>query len=96
MRDDQTSSPIALFGVTEDGGGGGGRDEEEENENKVVMVWNYVMFVLGGWFGLYGKADVVERAKEVFSLKAALPPPKPDLGDHVWEGKASWTVCSTF
>ena len=39
------------------------------------MVWNYVMFVLGGWFGLYGKADVVERAKEVFSLKAALHPP---------------------
>ena len=22
--------------------------------------------------------------------------PEPDLGDHVWEGKASWSVCSTF
>ena len=51
-----------------DGEDGHGR-QEEENENKEVEVWNYVMFVLAGWFVPYGKNDVVERAKEVFNLE---------------------------
>ena len=44
----------------DDGGG-------EVKENKDVMVWNYVMFVLAGWFQSFPKEDVMKRAMETFS-----------------------------
>ena len=36
-------------------------------ENKDVMVWNYVMFMLAGWFQSFPKEDVMKRAVETFS-----------------------------
>ena len=50
----------------EDGGvtGGGG---DEVKENKDVIVWNYVMFLLAGWFNKFPKEDVMKKAAEVFS-----------------------------
>ena len=50
----------------EDGGvtGGGG---DEVNENKDVVVWNYVMFLLAGWFGSFPKEACLKKAAEVFT-----------------------------
>ena len=33
-------------------------------ENKDVIVWDYVMFVLAGWFQTFPKEDVMKRAVE--------------------------------